>query len=101
MMHDVIKLLSITNTVNNAGDSISVPVEREVFADCKSIRQTEFYQAAATGLKPEIMFEVWSIEYAGEKQLKYEGKVYTIVRTFSKGELTELICTGLVSKGAP
>ena len=81
------------------GDIIETPVEREVFADKQSIRQSEFYQAAATGLRPELMFVVRSVDYNGEQKLKYNDKEYAVIRTYDKdGELTELICQGVVNK---
>ena len=61
LFRDVVKLISVTVTENDMGDIIETPVEREVFADKQSIRQSEFYQAAATGLRPELMFVVRSL----------------------------------------
>ena len=99
LFRDVVKLISVTVTENDMGDIIETQTEREVFADKQSIRQSEFYQAAATGLRPELMFVVRSIDYEGEPKLKYNGKEYTIIRTYDKdGELTELICQGVVNK---
>lgn len=98
LFRDIVKLISVTVTENDMGDIIETPVEREVFADKQSIRQSEFYQAAATGLRPELMFVIRSIDYEGEPKLKYNGKEYTIIRTYDKdGELTELICQGVVN----
>ena len=99
LFKEVIKLISTTTTENDMGDTIEVQDERQVFADKQSIRQTEFYQAAATGLRPELMFIVRSIDYQDEKKLKHNDKVYTIIRTYDRdGELTELICQGTVNK---
>jgi SPP1 family predicted phage head-tail adaptor len=98
MWRDVINLVAVTNGENVMGDPIETETSRQVFANKKSIRQTEFYQAASTGLKPEIMFEIRSIEYFDEPKLEYENKTYTIIRTYSKnGEILELICSGLVN----
>lgn len=99
LFRDVIKLISYTTTENELGDTIEVPTERQVFADKQSVRQSEFYQAAATGLRPELMFVVRTIEYNGETRLKYNGKEYSIIRTYDKdGELTELVCQGVVNR---
>jgi len=99
LFKEVIKLISITTTENELGDTIEVSTERQVFADKQSIRQSEFYQAAATGLRPELMFVVRTIEYNGETKLKYNGKEYSIIRTYDKdGELTELVCQGVVNR---
>jgi len=99
LFKEVVKLISVTVTENDMGDIIETPVEREVFADKQSIRQSEFYQAAATGLRPELMFVVRSVDYNGEQKLKYNDKEYAVIRTYDKdGELTELICQGVVNK---
>ena len=98
LFRDVINLVSIATTENDMGDPIEVETKREVFADKKSIRQNEFYQSFAVGLKPELMFEVRSIEYGQEPKLEYNLKTYTIIRTYDKdGEFTELVCQGLVN----
>jgi len=98
LFRDVIKLVSITTIENDMGDIIEVETKREVFADKKSVRQNEFYQAQATGLRPELMFIVRTIEYEQEPKLEYNLKTYTIIRTYDKdGELTELVCQGLVN----
>lgn len=99
LFRDVIKLISYTTSENGLGDIIKEPIEREVFADKQSVRQSEFYQAAATGLRPELMFVVRSIDYQGETRLKYNDKEYNIIRTYDKdGELTELVCQGVVNR---
>ncbi len=99
LFRDVVKLISVTVTENDMGDIIETPVERQVFADKQSVRQSEFYQAAATGLRPELMFVVRSVDYNGEQKLKYNDKEYAIIRTYDKdGELTELVCQGVVNK---
>jgi SPP1 family predicted phage head-tail adaptor len=99
LFRDVITIVSITYTENDMGDSIQVKSERQVFANKKSIRQNEFYQAAVTDFRPEIMFEVRTSEYQGEKRLTWNGKDYSIIRTYDKnGEIIELICSGLVNE---
>ena len=99
LFKEVIRLISTTTTENDMGDIIETYNEREVFADKQSIRQSEFYQAAATGLRPELMFVVRSIDYNQEPKLKHGDKTYTIIRTYDKdGELTELVCQGVVNR---
>lgn len=98
LFKEVIRLISTTTTENDMGDIIETYNEREVYADKQSIRQSEFYQAAATGLRPELMFVVRSIDYNQEPKLKHGDKTYTIIRTYDKdGELIELICQGVVN----
>lgn len=93
----VIYLLSSSNSENDIGDTINTPKRRKMYARKKSVRQSEFYQAASTGLKPEITFVIWNFGYEGESELEFEGKKYRIIRTFEKDDKElELICTGLV-----
>jgi SPP1 family predicted phage head-tail adaptor len=99
LFSDVVDLITVTNGENDIGDTIETETPRQVFANKKSIRQSEFYQAAMTDLRPELMFEVRTIEYDEEPKLGYKGKTYNIIRTYSKnGEITELICEGLVGE---
>lgn len=100
-MNELIKLISYTYAINDVGDSIPTPTESPVYARKLSIRQSEFYQAQATGLRPEIMFEVWTHEYSNQPSLEYNGVVYDVFRTFDKDKSkTELICKGLVNASA-
>lgn len=100
MWREVIELRSITYTVNEYGDMVETATNQTVFANKKSIRQSEFYQAHATGLKPELMFEVRAVDYAGQPQLVHDGKTYNVIRTFTKNdEIMELVCSGLVLTG--
>jgi SPP1 family predicted phage head-tail adaptor len=95
---DVVDLLAIQATENDMGDLIETETSRTVFANKKSITRAEFYQAAMTDLRPELMFEVRTIEYQNEKKLKFNEKTYNIIRVFSKNdEITELVCQGLVN----
>jgi SPP1 family predicted phage head-tail adaptor len=100
MWRDVVQLVRLDYIVNDYGDQEYLRTTQTVFANKKSVRQSEFYQALATGLKPEIMFEVRSLEYTGQENLIYNLKEYVIIRTYSKNdEITELVCSGLVVKG--
>ncbi|MCM3600633.1 phage head closure protein [Robertmurraya korlensis] len=98
LFRDVLNLIAVETTENSMGDIIEVETPRQVFANKKSIRQTEFYQAQATGLRPELMFEVMTLEYQGEPKLSYDGKEYSIIRVYDKnGEITELICSSTIN----
>lgn len=98
MFDDVIKLLSRTDIVNKYGDTVSTFTEKQVFAEVKSVGQTEFYQAQAIGLKPEIKFIIADFaDYGGEKQLKYKPfggteQTYDILRTYRNKINLEIVC---------
>lgn len=101
MWRDVVELIDESASVNDIGDQVFAETSTQVFANKKSVRQSEFYQAFAHGLRPELMFEIRSIEYSNQTSLRYKNKQYTILRTFSKNdEVTELVVSGIVPKGA-
>ena len=58
MYDSVITLISETDTVDEYGDTVTTQTTRNIFAEVQSISQTEFYQAQALGLKPEIKFVI-------------------------------------------
>jgi SPP1 family predicted phage head-tail adaptor len=93
MWRDVASLVALVETQDDYGGIVVNGTPRLVYVNQKSIRQSEFYQAMAQGLKPEIMFEIRAMDYAGEEKIIFESKDYKIVRTYSKnGEILELIC---------
>lgn len=94
---NVLYLVTETNAKNDMGDNITTVDKWLCYCNKKSIRQSEFYQAQATGLKPELAFEVRSIEYEKEEKLEFNGSDYNIIRTYDKGEIIELICEGVVN----
>ncbi|MBP1992545.1 phage head closure protein [Paenibacillus eucommiae] len=95
-LDSVIYLISKTTEENEIGDPIFTTVKREIFAEKNSVRQSEFYQAAAHGLKPELTFIVWKQEYLDEERLEFEKRIYDIIRTFEKdSEFIELVCQGI------
>lgn len=98
MWREVISLVSEVETENELGDIITEDTLKQVFANKKSVRQNEFYQAQAAGLKPELMFEIRYIDYGEEKKIVYNNKSYNVIRTYTKNQETiELICEGAVT----
>lgn len=97
MWRDTVELISVVKVDDGGGGYTETVTFRQVFANRKSIRQSEFYQAHAAGLQPEIMFEVRFADYADERKLRFPagegGRRYLIIRTYTKNEESiELIC---------
>ena len=99
MFDDVITLKKETNTVNEYGDTVKTFTSRNVFAEVKSISQSEFYQAQATGLKPEIKFLLADFaDYQDEKIISYKAygqqtaEDYTVLRTYRTKTNLEIVC---------
>lgn len=84
MWRDSAILVRHGENIDSAGDTIETPevVETEVFCNILSIGQSEFYQAMATGFKPELKLEIYEAEYSGEKTIKVNNKTYDVIRTF-------------------
>lgn len=95
MWRAVIGLIAVDKVKNEYGERVEVDgVPREVMADEKSVGSREFYQAAAVGMKPEIIFAIRKEEYGGEPKVQHDGVKYHVIRTFSKnGEIIELTCS--------
>lgn len=96
---DILYLVSEVVTENDMGDFIKEITETMIFAKKKSVRQSEFYQAATNGLKPELAFEIHAFEYNDEKKVKYNNKYYTVIRTYQINDDLELVCEGGVHNG--
>lgn len=98
MYDSVITLMKETNTVDSYGDTTQTFTERQVFAEVKSIGQSEFYQAEAVGLKPEIKFVIADFaDYQDEKKLKYTPfggveEIYSVIRTYRNKINLEIVC---------
>lgn len=71
---------------------------REVFAEKKSVRQTEFFQAFAVGFKPEIVLEIYDFEYENQEFCELDGERFSIYRSYPlKGtDRVELYLTAIV-----
>lgn len=98
MFDDKIVLLTETETTDAYGDPVKVIAEKTLFAEAKSISQSEFYKAQAVGLQPEIKFVIADFaDYSGQKQLKYtpfggsEG-IYDVLRTYRNKINLEIVC---------
>lgn len=78
------------------GDKVIVQVRRPVFAECKSITQTEFYQAQSVGLKPQIKFHLaTSWDYKGEEEVAFNGVIYKVQRTYIlENDSIDIVCYG-------
>lgn len=81
-MDDVIKLISQEYTKNQYGVPIPSPAYKEIFCQLHSITKQEFYDAGRNGLNPVFQFTIFAEEYGGESVLEYQGKTYSIYRTY-------------------
>ena len=87
---DVVYLGTPVETIVN-GEVITSHTLVKRYVNRLSVRQNEYYDAMNTGLKPELMFEIRTLEYNGQPTLKHNNIDYEVMRTYDKGEFTELI----------
>lgn len=102
MYNDTITLVAQVRTTDEYGDWSVTEQTTEVFAEVQSIGMTEFYQAQATGLRPEIKFILADyLDYSGQKIVRYSPFAgtdndpvyeYTVIRTYRSGNQLELTC---------
>lgn len=92
-MVDILDLITTVQTVDSYGDLVITETARQVFCRVESIGMKEFYQASATGLKPEIKFTLADyLDYQGERLVQYDGHRYQVLRTYRAGQELELTC---------
>lgn len=85
-MDAVCKLITKTMTTDEVGFPIATETEYETFCQVGSVTRAEFFNAGKAGLAPEYVFTVNAVEYEGQTEVEYEGKRYTIYRTYRTDE---------------
>ena len=101
-MQNLIKLISVTVTEDAIGNQVQTETTTEVWAEETGVRQSEFYNAAVTGLKPEKTFIIWANEYSGQTKIEAAGVKYKLIRAYnnpSKSEMIELVCERVTADG--
>lgn len=81
-----ISLLTSEYTQDDIGQWSETVTKTDVFAIVSSITMSEFYQAGMQGMKPEYRMTVWMTEYKGQENLEYNGKTYSIYRTYRRDD---------------
>ena len=73
-----------------------------VYANKKSVGYGEFFKAKMAGYNEELKFDVFTAEYAGQTLAEYNGRRYTVLRTYidpeAEGEYTELTLSDILKK---
>ncbi len=86
-------LIREEKTVNANGYKDVTKTRREVFVNKKSATRSEFYTAKQAGDKIALVLEVRGADYRGETLVEHEGRLYEVVRDYTKsGETYELNC---------
>lgn len=87
MYDNVASLYTAVETQDKYGNIKETYTEREVYVKPRSVYSNDFYNAATSGLKPELVLEISTPEdYKGELIAKYEGTFYEVIRAYQRPE---------------
>lgn len=64
--------------------------ETQIFVSEESVSRAEFFEAGQSGFNPQIVLTTASVNYDGQPEAKYNGRVYGIYRTYYKAESDQL-----------
>ena len=78
----VANLITATFQPDALGQMVPTESKREIFCEISGIRQSEWFSAGQTGLKPQLMLTVFPDDYDGETQVEVDGVRYGIYRTY-------------------
>lgn len=92
MYKDEIVLASVSNGRDKDGFPKADVQITAVFADVKSVKRSEFYEALRSGIAMGITCKVRSVDYGRQKYVRWEGTWYRVVRDYRVGDWTELNC---------
>lgn len=96
-MYDSIAFLMAQDqiTYDAYGNEVITYTENMVYVKPTTIYASEFYAAAQAGMHPSISFVISNrADYAGEKLIKWNDKIYSVIRVDWKADrdAIKLIC---------
>ena len=99
MFNDIANLCTATTTYDDVGNTVETLTKKQVYVKPKSIKATEFYQAAEVGMKPDFTLVLADYyDYNGEKLVEYNGEMYDVLRTYRKDNRLEIVVTGRMAR---
>lgn len=70
----------------------------DILACRRNVSRSEFYLGKKLGLDIVLNFVINAFEYNGEKEIIFDGKKYSVVKTYAlSGDLLELTCQLMVN----
>ena len=77
-------LLTETYTQNQYGVMERTVSKDKVFVKVASVTGTEWFEGGRNGLNPQYRFTMFAHDYNDQNILEYDGKEYTVYRTYRK-----------------
>lgn len=74
-------------TIVTETDDLNQIIEEErttasVFAEVRSVSQSEFFEGGRLGFQPELQISMYDFEYNNEKIVRVNGKLYSVYRVY-------------------
>lgn len=83
MWKDICYLGTVTEEENALGEKVeTIAYTNYIFCDKRSVTRSEFYQAATTDYKPEIVLVLKITDYGNERYIKFNDEIFTVIRTY-------------------
>ena len=77
-----IYLITETKTQNAIGEWVAVESQRKVYANVKTVTQSEYFSASQIGLNPDYKFTMFAPDWQGEMIVEYNGYRYSVYRVY-------------------
>ena len=88
---NIVTLLKATYAQDANGIWQETLTAKDVYCQVDSVTRNEFFEAGRNGLNPEFRVTMFYYDYDGERLLKYNGKTYSVYRTYySRTDIIEL-----------
>ena len=71
-------------TKNEYGVLDKTTTRHPVYVNVTSVTSQEWFEGGRNGLNPQYRFTMFQFDYTGEKIIEYNGKQYTIYRTYNR-----------------
>lgn len=82
-MDDVATLRQAVITTDAVGNEVKTYIEKTVYCKTHGVTRREFYDAAQAGLRPNVVLTLSNkVDYNGEEEVEWRGKVYGVLRTY-------------------
>lgn len=79
---DVCNLIAVTKAQDDYGVWRTTETSREVFCQVDSVTRAEFFDGGRNGLNPQFRITMFVADYEDEPIVEYNGKRYSIYRTY-------------------
>lgn len=85
MMKDI-TLIAKSYQTDAVGNEIATEVSKNICAEIRSVTRSEFFSASHAGMRPELMAEIFYLDYEDEREAVIDGNRYKVYRAFTDYE---------------